>query len=111
MMKENINKIAEEITQSNEYLEIFIKCGPIPDIIKISSLMKERNLSPYIFIYESYRSLVTGNYNDAHRFLKLAGMFEGIFYKKDSLKDNDYRQSVNFLSYMISQHYKEIPNI
>lgn len=89
---------------SNEFSGILTKHSTVSDITGISLLMMERGLSPYIFIYESYRNFENGNNTEAYRLLKIAGLFEGVFYCEDQVKDNDYRQTVRLLNYIITNN-------
>lgn len=58
-----------------------------PDATEISKLLREKGLTPYIFIRMGFKYLVHGNYSKAQRYINYAMEFRGEFFKADTPED------------------------
>ncbi len=66
----------------------------------ISEILKRLDVTPYIYVRNSLRQLVQGEYKEAYRLLELAGGFEGVFYEKNTAENEDYAKTIELLKYI-----------
>ena len=69
----------------------------------IAAMMKERGSSPYIYIGIANDLLAAGCAEKALEVLSFARSFVGVYFPECSVADNNYRESVELLRYIIKQ--------
>jgi len=69
----------------------------------IAAMMKERGSSPYIYIGLANDLLAAGCAEKAQEVLSFAHSFVGIYFPEGTVADNNYRESVELLRYIIKQ--------
>jgi len=69
----------------------------------IAAMMKERGTSPYIYIGIANDLLAAGCTEKALEVLSFARSFAGIYFSEGTVADNNYRDSVELLRYIIKQ--------
>ena len=77
----------------------------------IAAMMKERGTSPYIYIGIANDLLAAGCTEKALEVLSFARSFVGIYFSEGSVADNNYRESVEILMYIIKTYPAEFKEI
>ena len=63
-------------------------------------VLKSKGSSPYIYLQEAMVHMINGNHGLAGKIIEYAKSFYGVFYPEGSIEDNNFRQSVDLLSYI-----------
>ncbi len=69
-----------------------------PDVARISALLHETGLTPYIFVRRGLRYLVNGYHSEARRYIDFAMEFRGIFFEEGSAEDREYCVEIQLLN-------------
>lgn len=77
----------------------------------IAAMMKERGSSPYIYIGIANDLLAAGCAEKALEVLSFAGSFVGVYFPEGTVADNNYRESVELLRYIITTYPDEFKQI
>ena len=77
----------------------------------IAAMMKERGSSPYIYIGIANDLLAAGCNEKALEVLSFARSFVGVYFTEGTVADNNYRESVELLRYIIKQFPDEFKKI
>lgn len=77
----------------------------------IAAMMKESGASPYIYIGLANDLIAAGCIEKALEVLSFAHSFVGIYFPEGSVADNNYRESVELLRYIITQFPDEYRSI
>lgn len=67
----------------------------------ISVRMKQWGITPYIYIRQALKQLSDGDYKESFRIIEYAGEFAGIYYPENSIQNNDYKQTITLLRYLV----------
>jgi hypothetical protein len=67
----------------------------------ITAAMKRWKVTPYVYVHHSFKQLVDGNYDGAFKLLALAARFEGVYYKKGTVENENYGNTIMTLQYIM----------
>lgn len=70
------------------------------DMDELAKDMKQRNISPYIYIQKSLKHLVHEDYNNAYRTLEFAGRLGESYYKAGTIDFENYSNTIVLLQYL-----------
>jgi hypothetical protein len=99
-MMKNIKIInTDEIPYSYNLLNLTADKDQNPD--DISENLKKSGISPYIYVRQSLKLLVEGEYNKSFRLIQYAGKIGSLFYSPGSNQNENFRQTVNLMQYII----------
>lgn len=77
----------------------------------ISEIIKRSGKTPYIYIHQSLKLLVEGEYNKSFRLIQYAGKIGNLFYPSGSQQNESFRQTVNLMQYVVihlSDEFKDL---
>jgi len=83
-----------------------------PDVAKISELLHETGLTPYIFVRRGLKYLVNGYHSEARRYIDFAMEFRGIFFEAGSPDDREYcveMQLLNAAFIFLTEKFNSLP--
>jgi hypothetical protein len=83
-----------------------------PDVAKISALLHESGLTPYIFVRRGLKYLVNGHFSEARRYIDFAMEFRGIFFEAGSPEDREYcveMQLLNAAFIFLTEKFNSLP--
>ncbi len=83
-----------------------------PDLQRISNLLHESGLTPYIFVRHGLLSLINGKFPEARRHIDYARKFHGIFYEPGSPEDREYlveMQLLNAAFIFLTDKFRKLP--
>lgn len=83
-----------------------------PDAAKVSELLRETGLSPYVFIRSGFKYLVNSNYAEARKCMDYAMEFRGLFFKAGSPEDREYcveMQLLNAAFLFLTEKFRPLP--
>lgn len=83
-----------------------------PDAAKISALLHETGLTPYIFVRRGLRYLINGYHSEARRYIDFAMELRGIFFEAGSPEDREYcveMQLLNAAFIFLTEKFNSLP--
>ena len=108
MLKNHKDSNQNDIPCSYNLLNLNADKSGNPD--NISEMMKRSGITPYFYIHQSLRLLVEGEYNKSFRLIQHAGEIGDIFYPEGSLQNENFRQTVNLMQYIVIHLTDEFKN-
>jgi hypothetical protein len=67
----------------------------------ITAAMRQWKVTPYIYVHHSFKHLVDGDYAGAFKLLGFAARFEGVYYRKGTLENENYGNTIMTLQYIM----------
>jgi len=67
----------------------------------ITAAMKHWKVTPYVYVHHSFKQLVDGDYDGAFKLLGFAARFEGVYYKKGTVENENYGNTIMTLQYIM----------
>lgn len=67
----------------------------------ISDALRRYGKTPYIYVHQSLKLLVEGEYKKSFRLIQHVGKIGSIFYSTESIQSENFRQTVNLMQFII----------
>lgn len=87
---------------------------PRPDIARLSGIMSDNGLTPYIYVRIALRHLVEGDYPESIRMLHFAEKFLNVFFKPGTAEEKEFSVEMFIVREMLlflKEKFSDLPCI